>query len=112
MLKKLRTQGLRPNRRVLRNRVASDLLASLVSAPAGANTTVTRTSIGIAAEPVGRARFERVLQRFTGGRLAAGDLIAEVLRRTTRQGACRRDAERRQYERFHALLPVFLDRAV
>jgi hypothetical protein len=81
---------------------------ALVSAASGANTAVARTSIGIAAEPVGRARFERVLQRLTSGRLTAGDLIAGVLRRTTRQGARHCDAERRQDERFHALLLVFL----
>jgi hypothetical protein len=40
--------------------------------------------------------------------LTAEDLIAGVLRRTTRQGARHCDAERRQDERFHALLLVFL----
>ena len=50
-------------------------LRALVSTAAGAKTAVARTSIAIAPEPVGCARFERVLQRLTSGRLTAGDLI-------------------------------------
>jgi hypothetical protein len=75
---------------------------ALVSAAAGADTAVARASVAIAAEPVGRSRFEWVVQlRLLGlclldHAMMAVDPLVGVLGRISRHRGRRYDAKRQR----------------